>query len=501
MTWLYAQTRSGGRRHPGRAATLLTRLGLAPPPTLVRVVGTNGKGSVTAMIAHGLSLAGRVTGRFLSPHVEEFRERIAVDGVPIGEAEVIAFVDRARVIGPFDDDLHPAFFDWVLALALEHFARAGVVTAVLEAGVGGASDATSAATRAMAADVANATAADAAMATAATVAGAIAAGATAAGATAAISNSATVATSLGWHGTVELVVLTNVTPEHLDTLGPTLADAARDKAGAFARGVPAVTGASGEALTVARRVAAEVGAPLYLDPHVQGPGTEPHPRPGGEPRPGPAAGPHADRAATAAIPEMPLDTEALFALPSSLVTPPAGTRAANARLAAASLRLLGVSERAVAGAIDAPPLPGRGERFQVSGVEVILDGAHDPAAAAALVSEVPPGYVLLFGALRRKQATATLRVLERGATAVVLTEAAAGEAPPEAAGHVDSRPVADPDAALALALELAAAGGVSATNASPRTVVIAGSLYLAGRLRPLLRALATPRPTAQLAGL
>src|SRR5690606_33826374 len=62
LDWLYAQTRAGGRRHPGRAARLLDELWLEPPPRLVRVVGTNGKGTVSHLIAAGLTAAGHRTG-------------------------------------------------------------------------------------------------------------------------------------------------------------------------------------------------------------------------------------------------------------------------------------------------------------------------------------------------------------------------------------------------------------------------------------------------------
>ncbi|MEJ2357769.1 MAG: hypothetical protein P8Y13_06765, partial [Deinococcales bacterium] len=99
-----------------------------------------------------------------------------------------------------------------------------------------------------------------------------------------------------------------------------------------------------------------------------------------------------------------------------------------------------------------------------------------PAAAAALAAELTPGYVLLFGALERKQAAATLAALEPGATGVVVTEAAEGQRPlPDLTGRCF---LPDPGRALEAALQRCPAGGL---------VVVAGSLYLAGRLRPLLR--------------
>ncbi len=377
LDWLYAQTRAGGRRHPGRAARLLAELGLEPPPRLVRVVGTNGKGTVSHLIATGLTAAGLRTGLFLSPHVERFEERVSVDGARVTEDEVAAFASAARdALDRYrpDGDTRPAFFELTLALALDTFARRGAEWAVLEAGVGGAGDATTAA---------------------------------------------------AVPGRVRLVVLTNVDLDHLATLGPRLEDIAREKAGAFAPGVPAVTAACGAPLAVAREVASAVGAPLH-------------------------------------------EVEPL--------RPGESTRAANERLVDRALELLGVPEAARAAALAAPPLPGRGERFVVRAREVLLDGAHDPAAAARLALEAGEGFTLLFGSLARKQGPATLAALAPRAAAVVVTEAAPGEG----VGHLAApgrELVADPGDALERALALTPEGG---------RLVVAGSLYLAGRLRPLL---------------
>jgi len=405
LAWLFGRTRAGGARGPDRAAALLAAWGLTAPPLVVHVVGTNGKGTVTTMIAAGLQAAGHRTGRFVSPHVEEFRERIAVDGAPVSRVAVRRFVaeamrwSAAQAPAP---ERQPAFFEWSLALALRTFADAGATAAVLEAGVGGASDATRAVEP------------------------------------------------------VRLVVLTNVDLDHLDTLGTTLQAIARDKAGAFRPGVPAVTGARGEALAVVADAAVRLGAPLFVDPAARPPGS-------------------------AITPE----EERRFALPVGLALDRAGTRADNARLAAAAMRLLGLDERAVAVGLRAPPLPARGERFRVRGRTVILDGAHDPAAAARLASELASDrdepYVLLFGALRRKAGPAMLPLLAARAQHVVLTEAAPGDGVPAAPTGAAADAVsveADPDAALAVALQRCPEGG---------RVVIAGSLYLAGRLRPWLR--------------
>ncbi len=390
LVWLYDRRRSGAPRDPARMEALVRALALPTPERVVHVVGTNGKGTVTAMIDAGLRAWGPSSGRFVSPHVEDFRERVSINGRPVSRQTVRRFVARAQRL---ELEPAPAFFEWTLALALGAFARGRVRWAVVEAGVGGAHDAT----RAL--------------------------------------------------GNVELVVLTNVTPDHLDALGPDLASIARDKAGAIRSRVPVVTGARGEALAVVRSEARRLRAPL----HVEAPGAALFEAP--------APGAGATRAGT--------------------------TRAVNARLAAAALRLLGAPEDAVAEGVRAPSLPGRGERFRLRSCEVVLDGAHDPAAAAALAAELEPGYVLLFGALERKQAAATLAQLEPAAVAVVLTEAGTGERPlPVRSGCVF---LADPGSALDRALALAAARAADDASGPAARVVVAGSLYLAGRLRPILR--------------
>ena len=399
LDWLFRQTRAGAARSPERAARLLRRLGLAAPPITVSVVGTNGKGSVSSMIAAGLSAAGYVTGRFISPHVESFRERVAVDGRLIAEERVVEFVRRARESSA-DPGADPAFFEWTLALALDEFARQGAAAAVLEAGVGGGSDATRAVED------------------------------------------------------VSLVVLTNVDLDHLEVLGPTLKHVASDKVGAMRPGRPFVSGALQPSVRrIVAREAERLRAPLHQ--------LEPAATRSGE----------------------------LFAIPAAIgqAFDNSPTRSENARLAAAALRVLGVGEAAVLRGLRAPPLPARGERFRLTDqprTEVLLDGAHDPAAARRLLEQIGARpYSLLFGALARKQGQAVLDVLAARAAGVVLTEAQEGDGP--GPGAADSWPfVADAAAALDLALEAARR---RSREGPAELLVVAGSLYLAGRVRPLLR--------------
>jgi len=108
--------------------------------TLVQVAGTNGKGSVSAMLAATLTASGRRAGLYTSPHLVDLRERIRVDGVPIPETDV---VDGMEALGSLVARLDATMFETLTALALDHFAREGVEVAVLETGLGGRLDSTS----------------------------------------------------------------------------------------------------------------------------------------------------------------------------------------------------------------------------------------------------------------------------------------------------------------------------------------------------------------------
>jgi dihydrofolate synthase / folylpolyglutamate synthase len=106
---------------------------------LVQVGGTNGKGSVSTMLAAILKSAGHRVGLYTSPHLVSFRERIRVDGEAIPEDGV---VDGVEALGTLVARLDASMFEATTALALDHFAREAVDVAVLEVGLGGRLDAT-----------------------------------------------------------------------------------------------------------------------------------------------------------------------------------------------------------------------------------------------------------------------------------------------------------------------------------------------------------------------
>lgn len=378
--WLYSRTRAGRARGPHGAAALLAQLG-DPQHAFpsVRVIGTNGKGSTCAMLEAGLLASGVPVGRFTSPHLTHFEERVRVNGVNLPPARTAAFIAWAQTHAP-----DAAFFDLTLALACQEFARAGVGVAVMEAGVGGRSDATQALTR------------------------------------------------------VAATVITNVDLDHVGVLGGTVEAIAADKAGAAQPGVPLLTTATGAALDVITAAAAQAGAPL-LTPDT-------HPDLFTLPRPPRLEGPHQQR---------------------------------NAALAAATLRTLGYGP-GVDAALNAAH-PARLERFQVDGRTVLIDGAHNPHAAQALAQAVPHADVLLFGNLARKDTGATLAPLLPLTPQRVFTAPGDLATPPQAlaATHAGEA-VPDMTAALDRALALTPPGG---------TLLVTGSLYLAGHVRAQLLAL------------
>ena len=135
--------------HPGLGCIrkLLDRMG-NPQDSLrfVHVAGTNGKGSTSAAIASVLTKAGYKTGLYISPYIEDFCERIQIDGEPIPHTELARCVEE---IWPYAESLaaepgerHPTEFEIITALAFRYYRQTGCDAVVLEVGLGGRFDAT-----------------------------------------------------------------------------------------------------------------------------------------------------------------------------------------------------------------------------------------------------------------------------------------------------------------------------------------------------------------------
>ncbi|MDA3793554.1 MAG: bifunctional folylpolyglutamate synthase/dihydrofolate synthase, partial [Elusimicrobia bacterium] len=113
---------------------------------VIRIAGTNGKGSTAAFISSILKESGYKTGLYISPHLTDFRERITINGSQIPQEDVALFLTEIKNhIAKMSDDSafgHLTYFEIVTALAFSYFARKNVDFAVLEVGLGGRLDAT-----------------------------------------------------------------------------------------------------------------------------------------------------------------------------------------------------------------------------------------------------------------------------------------------------------------------------------------------------------------------
>lgn len=105
----------------------------------IHIAGTNGKGSTSHMIASVLQEAGYKVGLYTSPHLQDFRERIKINGIMIPKSDIISFVQSKKEVFK---GISPSFFEWTVGLALYHFNENSVDFAVIETGLGGRLDST-----------------------------------------------------------------------------------------------------------------------------------------------------------------------------------------------------------------------------------------------------------------------------------------------------------------------------------------------------------------------
>ncbi|GAB4091894.1 bifunctional folylpolyglutamate synthase/dihydrofolate synthase [Flaviaesturariibacter terrae] len=179
----------------------------------IHVGGTNGKGSVSHMLAAVLQQSGYKTGLYTSPHLYDFRERIRIDGAVVPEEFVTAFTEQIR---PLIDELQPSFFEITVAMAFQYFAEQQVDIAVIEVGLGGRLDSTNIITPVL-----------------------------------------SVISNIGW--------------DHMNMLGNTLEAIAAEKAGIIKPSVPVVIGQwQGAPSEVLAARAQEVGAPVVVPGHRWG---------------------------------------------------------------------------------------------------------------------------------------------------------------------------------------------------------------------------------------
>src|SRR6188474_2482265 len=98
----------------------------------IHIAGTNGKGSVSHMLAAILQTGGYKTGLYTSPHLKDFRERIKVNGNEINEKFITDFTEKIK---PLIEDIEPSFFEITVAMAFDYFAEHKVDVAVVEVGL------------------------------------------------------------------------------------------------------------------------------------------------------------------------------------------------------------------------------------------------------------------------------------------------------------------------------------------------------------------------------
>src|SRR3954471_17675713 len=145
--YLFAQKAHGAKFGVDRMAALAAALDHPERAVAcIHVAGTNGKGSVSAMLDAILHAAGWRTGLFTSPHLVHLGERVQVDRRKLTEAEIVAFMAELRPIadqlGARDPDDRPSFFEYMSAMAFLQFARQRCDISVIEVGLGGRLDAT-----------------------------------------------------------------------------------------------------------------------------------------------------------------------------------------------------------------------------------------------------------------------------------------------------------------------------------------------------------------------
>jgi len=359
---------------------------------VIHVAGTNGKGSVCAMIDSICRAQGYRTGLFTSPHLVTFRERIRINGEMISEEAVANGVTTIRYLVA-DWEPHPTFFEVTTALALKCFSESEIDVVILETGIGGRLDATNAVQS-------------------------------------------------------DVSVITPIDFDHEEWLGKTIPQIATEKAGIIKPGVPVVCAPQRpEAERVIHARAAECEAPLQV------------------------VGEHYDR---------------------SPIALRGDHQTQNAAVAIAAIHAAGmeIDDKAISrglGRIDWPA------RFQMWDERTIIDGAHNPAAAAVLAET----WREVFG---DQKATLILAVLS-DKNLPSICEALAPIAESILLPKIRSERAADPEELLTVisaitpplpcSIAESVRDALDVARAKPNPILITGSLHFAGEVLAYLRGPAT----------
>jgi dihydrofolate synthase / folylpolyglutamate synthase len=356
----------------------------------ILIGGTNGKGSTAASVSAILTAAGVPCGLYTSPHLVSVTERVRLHDRDVSAAALDSALSLVAAVSA-PGDRSPTYFEAMTVAAFELFRRARVAVAVVEVGIGGRLDATNVLEP-------------------------------------------------------EVSVVTNVAADHLDVLGPAVEDVAREKAGIFRKGQPALVGAEGTEdgpRAVLHEEARRIGARLVEIP--------PAPRWKG------------------------------------LSTLGGAHQLRNVSLAVAAARAVGpLDDAAIARGLAATRWRARLERIEAPGRRPLLvDGAHNPPGALALAAHLDAAGLsgsvdLLFGGMADKDLPAVFAPLAARARRIVLVTPASPRAEgAEALARRLGRPELETAASVAEGLALLEAVGGSVP------ILVAGSLYLAGEVLAL----------------
>ncbi|MBP2637158.1 MAG: fpgS [Firmicutes bacterium] len=383
----------------------------------IHVTGTNGKGSTTAMLSAILTASGIKNGMYTSPHLHDYPERMVVNGQQITREE---FARSITYTNQFVEQMlqegfeQPTEFEVITAAAFYYFAAVGVEYAVIEVGLGGLLDSTNVIIP-------------------------------------------------------QVSIITNVTLEHTDRCGSTIADVARHKAGIIKDGVPVVTAAKGEPLDIIKKTAAEKGARVYVK----------------------------EEQFTSKFMGMDNGKQQIFVdagelgQVESVLNLIGCHQLENSSVAIATALLLKNDERritveAIKSALAVVRWPGRFEMVPGSPM-IVIDGAHNPDGARVLrqnLDQVFAGREITFalGILRDKDVSGIIRELIRTTDTVVTVQPLSYRAatPEEIAREIEAKHVeaaASIESGIERAKQLASTDGV---------VCVAGSLYLIGEARQVI---------------
>ncbi|NHC36279.1 bifunctional folylpolyglutamate synthase/dihydrofolate synthase [Scytonema millei] len=395
---------------------------------VIHVAGTNGKGSVCAYLSAVLKEAGYRVGRYTSPHLVDWTERICLDEQPIAPKtlqQILLQVQQA--ISPDEEtptQFAPTQFEIITAAAWLYFAQVQVDIAVIEVGLGGRLDATNVCDRPL------------------------------------------------------VTVITSISREHWQQLGPTVADIAREKAGILKPNCPAVIGQlPPEAETVVRSRLVELGCPAIF------------PLPSRQTEPGWAEFRSEERGVRSEGEKNQLPTTN-YQLPTTNLKYPlpllGDIQLMNSALAIAALQILQqqgwkISDEAIANGMGKAKWLGRLQWTTWQNRQLLIDGAHNPAAAQALrqyVDTLEQPVCWVMGMLSTKDHADIFRALLRPKDELHLVP-------------VPDHSTADPEILAKLAREVCPQlatcytypdlfAGLEAATKSSNLMILCGSLYLVG---------------------